>query len=154
MPLTSQGDKTSLAIDVFPQNSFWVEIEGMLDAYFTECSGLTVNTEVMTVREGGLNNHVHQLPVRTSFNNLVLKTGYTMSNKLWEWYQKTINGKIEFKNISILLYLDSKPGVAVKRWEIEAAYPIKWNGPQFNSSTNELMVESIEVAFRSFYLTK
>jgi phage tail-like protein len=53
-----------------------------------------------------------------------------------------------------LLYLDSKPGEAVKRWEIEAAYPIKWNGPQFNSTTNELMVESIEVAFRSFYLTK
>src|SRR5690606_41130753 len=45
------------------------------DFRFQEVSGLTVSMEMETIKEGGENRFVHQLPVRSTYNALVLKRG-------------------------------------------------------------------------------
>ncbi len=144
------GNKTVLSPEVFLTNNFWVEIEGMLEACFVECSGMQATTEYYEYKEGGLNSHTHKLPVRTSFANITLKRGLTTSDALWKWYEGTVKGKVERKNVSIILYSRLKPGEVVQRWEISRAYPVKWIGPNFNSRSSEFTIESVELAYDSF----
>ena len=56
---------------------FALEINKMEVAHFTECAGLKSNTEVYTIKEGGMNHAVHKLPGQSTWDNIVLKYGVT-----------------------------------------------------------------------------
>ncbi|MBN9386632.1 MAG: phage tail protein [Chloroflexi bacterium] len=144
------GASTTLTPDYYSSNCFWVELDGVIESFFTECTGLSVSTETYKVKEGGLNSHVHHLPDRTNFTNITLKNGYTLSNALWTWYKNTALGTIQKKNVTIILY--DGEGAVTKRWQLTGAYPIKWTGPSLNSKNNEHMTETIELAYDFFQL--
>jgi phage tail-like protein len=136
--------------DPFITCLFHVEIEGIQEAFFRECGGLQAETEVFSYEEGGVNDHPHKLPGRTKFPNVSLKRGITNSSALWEWYTKVIQGKIERKNLSIVLY--NSKGEEVKRWSFERAYPIKWTGSELKSDENSVAVETLELTHEGMKL--
>lgn len=131
---------------------FWVEIDGVSRAYFSECSGLSVETEFMEYAEGGLNDYVHKLPTRTKFSNVTLKRGWSDSDELWRWYTKIINGQIETRSVSIILYKNAVDGTGEEkaRWNLSRAYPVKWQGPEFRSDGTSCVVETLELAHSGF----
>jgi phage tail-like protein len=137
--------------EVYTPNRFWIQMNSLLEAYFTECSGLQIQTEVFEYKEGGLNSYTHKLPTRTSFSNITLKHGFSTSAKLWNWYKNTVDGKIKRENISIIVY-SRKNNDVIRRWNIEDAYPVKWIGPQLNIKSNEPAIETIELAYTRFHL--
>ena len=132
-------------------SKFHVEIEGVEQASFAECSGLALETEVFEYEEGGLNEYVHKLPGRSKVSNVTLKRGITDSNELWSWYRDVVQGKIKRKNVSVVLY--DLGGNEVMRWSFIDAYPIKWSGPAFNASANAISVETLELAHRGINLS-
>ncbi len=138
--------------DPFLKAKFWVEIAGIASGFFTECSGLSAETEIFEYAEGGLNDFVHKLPVRTKYANVVLKRGWVETDELWRWYQKTINGQIEAKSVSILLFENKgqSPSSPKTRWDLIQAYPIRWQGPEFSVDNNAVVVETIELAHRGW----
>ena len=136
--------KTAERVDPFATLRFHVEIEGIEEAAFTECSGLQAETEVFRYEEGGLNNTVHQLPGRSKFANVTLKRGMASSNELWDWYFKVVEGNVERKDISIILYgCDYKEAI---RWNLTRVFPVKWVAPSFVSGDNNAAVETLELA--------
>lgn len=141
---------TAQRIDPHITSRFHVEIDGIAEAIFKECSGLEAQTEVMDYEEGGVNDHIHKLPGRTKFSNINLKRGVTDSNVLWEWYLDVIQGQIERKNMSIVLF--DLQNSEVKRWNFERAYPIKWSGPGFKSEDNAVAIESLEIVHEGMTL--
>ncbi len=151
---TETGTAKRVMPEVYIANKFWVEVDKVMQGYFSECSGLEAKTEVFEYKEGGFNGFTHKLPTRTSYTNLTLKRGMTENEDFWNWYLKTINGKPERKNISLILYSSDKPGDVVRRWDIMGAYPIKWGGPAFNVKSQEFTIETIELAYESFKLVK
>ncbi len=150
MQSTANGTATSLTTEYLQSNRFWVEIDNILEAVFIECSGLNATTETYAVKEGGLNSHVHLLPVRTTYSNLTLKHGLSSSLKFWDWYTKTLEGTVERHDITIVLYSSEKLNTPVRKWLISGAYPIKWTGPTFNAKTQEFAVETVELAYDFF----
>ena len=143
--------QTGQRIDPFLTSRFHVEIQGIEQAAFTECSGLEIETEVLEYQEGGLNQYVHKLPGRSKVSNVTLKWGITDSNELWNWYRDVLQGKIERKNTSIVLY-DLK-GNEVMRWTFNDAYPVKWSGPAFKADENAITIESLELAHEGMSLS-
>ncbi|HWQ14143.1 MAG TPA: phage tail protein [Roseiflexaceae bacterium] len=133
---------------VYSTYRFWVEIEGINEAAFSECSGLQVETEVFEWEEGGLNTYKHRLPVRTRFSNLTLKRGIA-SAELWKWYDGVIQGaRIQRRNLSVVLYgYDGMPQV---RWDVVQAFPVKWVGPTLKTGAGEAAVETLELAHHGF----
>ncbi len=128
-----------------PAFKFWVEIESIVVAEFKECSGLRIERDVKRVEEGGVNDRVHILPGRSKYSDITLKYGITQSTKLWDWYQKGLyDGKVERINFSILLR--NVEGDVVRRWSITDAFPVKWEGPQLNTETNQVTIESLQIA--------
>lgn len=138
--------------DPFFNAKFWIEIAGITTAFFAECSGLSAETEVLEYPEGGLNEYVHKLPGRTKFSNITLKRGWVETDDLWNWYSSVIAGQIQTKAVSIILYENKGQSTAQPkaRWDLEQAYPVKWQGPEFRADANSVAVETLEIAHSGF----
>lgn len=137
-----------MTINPYATHRFWVELKGITEGAFDECSGLESEVEVEEWQEGGLNDLVHRFPGRTKLApNIVLKRGLVTA-ELWNWYYgltqgKLTKGTISRQNLSIILYgYDSNPQI---RWNITGALPVKWTGPTFNAAQAEVAVETIEL---------
>jgi len=143
---------TGTRVDPYVTYLFHVEIDGIAEAVFKECSGLEYETEVLSFEEGGVNDRVHKLPGRTKFSNLTLKKGMTQSSELWDWYMKVVQGKPERRNMSVVLF-DPSQG-EVKRWSFESAYPIKWSGPSLKAEESAIGIETLEIAHEGMTLSQ
>jgi phage tail-like protein len=132
------------APDGKPACRFYVQVEGLTQAVFTEVSGLAMEMAVEDIEEGGMNDFVHRLPGRCKTTNLTLKRGLTTSNDFLIWSQKVSVGTINKKNISVILY--NLDGTESMRWTFEKAYPVKWSGPQFKADDNAIAIETVELA--------
>jgi phage tail-like protein len=143
--------ETAQRTDPYITSRFHVEIEGIDEAVFKECSGLEAETEIMSYEEGGVNDRPHKLPVRTKFPNLSLKRGVTDSSSLWDWYVKTVQGNIERKHMSVVLY--DQAGSQVKRWSFERAYPVKWTGSGLKADENAIGIETLEIVHEGMTLS-
>jgi phage tail-like protein len=133
--------------DPFRGYNFAVEIEGLVAGGFSDVTGLQVELEVQDYREGGVNGFIHKRAGPAKYTaNLVLKRGMTDAKALWNWYWDVVQGKVERKNVSVLL-LD-EAGEEKMRWNFAQAYPVKWTGPDLRATGNEVAVESIELAHK------
>ena len=134
---------------------FSVEIDSIVVASFKECSGLNGEIEVETYREGGLNDYEHKLPGLAKYGNLTLKSGVANSMDFWKWFYKTTMGTIERKQVSVILYNhdhdDGRLGEGM-RWNLLNAFPVKWEGPTFNASDANVVVQSLELAHHGITL--
>ncbi len=129
--------------DPYSGYNFVVEIEGILAAGFTEVSGLSMQTEVDTIKEGGVNNYEHKLPRGIKYSDITLKRGL-MDRELWAWYRRTVHGNIERKSGTISLRDHS--GKTVLSWFFFDAFPIKWEGPALNAASNTVASETLVLA--------
>jgi phage tail-like protein len=128
---------------------FMVECDNLGAAFFTECSGLKVEVDVYTYKEGGLNDYEHKLPGRRKWSNIVLQRGITSSLEMWDWYQQVIAGEPDQRrNLSIIL--NSSEGEPVMRWDVEDAFPVSWEGPAMKSDGNTVTIEKLEIAHCGF----
>lgn len=133
---------------------FIVSIDGIGVGEFTECNGLTVERETEPITEGGRNDYVQLLPGRIKYTNITLRQGI-INLDLWDWLFKNVaagNIKPELKNITISMANES--GVAMYNWNVRRAYPVKWSGPDLKVDSEELAMESLELAHSGFTMEK
>ena len=143
--------KGASSADPFPLFKFWVEIQSIIVAEFQECSGLRLERSLEMIEEGGVNDHVHILPGRNKYSNIILKKGMTSSDNLWQWYQIGLyDAKVKRVNFSILLR--DLSGSVAKRWNVISGFPVKWEGPQFSSDSNQIAIETLEIAHHGLSL--
>lgn len=134
---------TGTRVDPYRNFSFLVEIDGITQAGFSDCSGFGASTDPIEYREGGETKTVRKLPGLTKYTNITLKWGLTDSRELYNWYRDVVNGKIERKSGSIIL-LDLEGNEKV-RWNFFEAWPTKWDGPDFTAKGNDISIETLEL---------
>lgn len=122
------------------------------DSSFQEVSGIELSMDVDELREGGENRFVHQLPTGVKQKRLMLKRGIAPTDSpLVGWCQRTLeNGmsvKIELSSVEVKL-LDAKNN-PLRGWSFTNAYPVRWEIDAFNSTKNEVALETIELAFQT-----
>ena len=121
---------------------FKVTLPGRDLGRFRECTGLAAEIEVKDYNEGGVNDRVHKLPTRMKYPNLVLKRGVTYEDALLKWLWQT-QQKAERVNVTVeLMGPDARP---VRSWVFAEAFPIKWAGPNLNSTSNQVATETLEI---------
>jgi phage tail-like protein len=133
-------------LDPYQGFNFMVEIEGILAGSFSECTGLTVETETFEYREGGVNEYVHRFAGPTRYPPLLLKHGLTQIDGLWSWHQDVANGIVERQNGTI--YLLDQQRLPVIWWDFKEAYPVKYIGPELRAESGAIAFETIELAHR------
>jgi phage tail-like protein len=137
--------------DPYSAFNFLVEIDGVTVAGFSECSGLTTETDVIEYRNGDEAITVRKLPGLKKYTNISLKRGFTDSKELWDWRKKVMEGKTERQSGSIVL-LNEARDEEVLRWNFLEGWPSKWEGPTFNAKNNEVAIETLEIAVESLEL--
>jgi phage tail-like protein len=124
--------------------NFLVEIDGVTKAGFQECSGLDSSTDPVDYREGADKaNHVRKLTGMNKYSPITLKRGITTSDELWKWRQAVVDGKPQRVNGSIVLLNEANEEKI--RWNFREAWPSKWTGPSFNSTSTAVAIETLEI---------
>ncbi|RPJ61096.1 MAG: phage tail protein [Acidobacteria bacterium] len=139
--------------DPYPNCRFELELNDVLAASFSECTGLQMETKVFEYKEGGRNESTLKFPENATYGNVTLKRGITRSNDLIEWQLDVINGvfsknkRADNVNIAILLLEEkgAEPEV-IHRWNLIRAFPVKWVGPELKGNASEVAIETLELA--------
>lgn len=131
-------------VDPYKNFRFLVEIDGIVQAGFSDCTGFGSTVEVIDYREGGEAATVRKLPGKVTYPDIVLKWGVTDSRELYDWHLAAVNGQIERKNGSIILLDDT--GQEKVRWNFFAAWPSKWDGPDFSAKGNDVAIDTLTVS--------
>jgi phage tail-like protein len=137
--------QTGQRIDPYRSFNFLVELEGIAQAGFTDCTGLGSTTEIIETREGGDNTTMRKLPGKTSYADITLKWGLTDSTELWDWRQQIVDGIINRKHGSVVVY-DMNNRLEVARWNFVNAWPTKWEGPAFTAKGNDIAIDTLVLA--------
>ncbi|CAG0933319.1 hypothetical protein TFLX_02996 [Thermoflexales bacterium] len=135
---------TPQLVDPTPKYRFVVKIQNNVVAQFSECSGLTMERDVISRPEGGINDYTHQLPGAVKYAKVTLKRGLA-DNALWNWFKQGFyDGGVERRNVTIVLY--QPDGSEARHWDMTDVYPTRWTGPDFQTDSGQVGVESLELS--------
>jgi phage tail-like protein len=147
-PTSSTGTRK----DPLPSFVFKVTINGVDApiAFFKSCGGLSYESDVQEMKQGGVNHTTHKLVGPSKWKNITLKMGFTADSAMLKWkddwtkfaatgesFPGRKDGKIE--------QLDTQLNV-VKTWNFKGGWPVKWELTEFDASKSELAIETLEIA--------
>jgi phage tail-like protein len=133
-----------------------IEIQGEVTGFFSECSGLGSEHEVIEQKLVDAKGHefIKRVPGRLKWENITLKRGITDKADFWKWRQMVEEGKVKDarRNGSIVMMDQELQEVA--RWDFLNAWPTKVSGPALKSDGNEVGVEELVIAHERLWRTK
>jgi phage tail-like protein len=140
--------------DYYPPLGFYYSVgfdisKSKGDARFQSVSGLSVEYDYETFKEGGENRFEHKLPVRTKYADLVLKRGMLTGSEVIDWMLKAFRDR-EFKPSNLNVILLNEKGEPLRTWKVAHAVPKKWSVSDLDSHTNSIVVETMECTYRYF----
>ena len=125
---------------------------GVVDTSFQEVSGIKASIDTEAYNELGENNHVLQLPKSPTYGPLVLKRGIAdLKSPLVKWCQSIFAGNFSkpVTPMPIQVHLIGENMVPVRSWSFSNAFPISWEVDSFNSTKNEVAIETITLRYDS-----
>jgi phage tail-like protein len=139
--------QTGARLEPYRAYNFKLEIQGVTEGHFTECSGLGAKVDVISYREGG-NQNIYRLSGQVSYADITLRYGVTDSTELWAWFTKAMSGVVERRNISIVL-MDNNCSTEKIRWNLENAWVSEWRGAPLDALAQEVAIETVTIVFES-----
>ena len=124
---------------------FRLEIDGLDAGSFSEVSGFDATMDVVEYRAGDDPAITPtKLPGLIKYGNITLKWGSSETMVLYDWLIDITEGTIEKKTVT-LTALDEE-GSPAASWRCINAWPVKYTAPDFNGTSSEVAIETIELA--------
>lgn len=134
------------------------ELSGV--AAFNEVTGVDATVDVIEFRQGNSSSlSPVKIPGLVKHGNVTLKMGYTRNQEFKTWIQNCVSSQrpeLSRKTITIEL-IDISSGApesittsitdSTLTWIFKNAWVCKYTGPDLNSSTSEIAIESVEIAY-------
>ncbi|MBD5532870.1 MAG: phage tail protein [Lachnospiraceae bacterium] len=121
-----------------------VEIDGLEAGGFSEASGFDASIDVIEYREGDMVQTPIKLPGLKKYGNITLKQGVADSMVMYEWMIAGVEGEVERKTITITILDETETATA--SWQVINAWPTKYTAPDFNATSSEVAIETLEIA--------
>lgn len=143
-------------VDYYPPLGFYYSVtfdisKDKNDVRFQSVSGLSVEYDYESFKEGGENRFEHKLPVRTKYADLVLKRGMLTNSSVIQWLFDAFRDRI-FKPADITLILMNEKSEPLRTWKIAHAIPKKWLVSDLNANESAIVIETMELTYRYFTL--
>jgi len=145
---SATGAQPGAFADPFRAYNFKLIVQGVTEGHFTECTGLGIRVSVIRYREGGTSQVVHCVPGPVEYGDIALRYGLTASRELFDWFMTAVNGRVDRKNVSILM-LDSDGVNEVMRWDLFNAWPSEWRGAVLNALEHQVAIESLTLVYET-----
>lgn len=138
----------------YPPWGFYYKVEFSFsrepnDARFQTVSGLSVEYDYESFKEGGENRFEHKLPVRTKYADLVLKRGMLMDSAVIKWFLAAFRDR-EFEPADLSIILMNEKGGPLRTWNVAHAIPRKWLVSDMNANESSAVIETMELTYRYF----
>ena len=138
----------------YPPWGFYYKVEFSIskagnDARFQTVSGLSVEYDYESFKEGGENRFEHKLPVRTKYADMVLKRGMLTNSDVIKWFLAAFRDR-EFTPSDINVILMSEHGDPLRTWNVVHAIPKKWLVSDLNANESSVVIETMELTYRYF----
>ena len=85
-----------------------------------------------------------KLPGLKKYGNITLKQGVADSMVMYEWMIAGVEGEVERKTITITIF--DETDTATASWQVINAWPAKYTAPDFNATSSEVAIETLEIA--------
>jgi phage tail-like protein len=142
------GAQPGVFNDPYRAYNFKLVIQGVTEGHFTACSGLGIKVQVIKYREGGTSQVVHCIPGPVEYADVTLRYGLTASHEIWDWLLAAVAGRVERKNVSLLI-LDSDGVSEVMRWDLINAWPSEWRGAPLDALNREVAIETLTLVYET-----
>ena len=123
------------------------------DVRFQSVSGLDVQLDTETWKEGGENHFTHALPGRSKYSSsLTLKRGLLKPKQsgITDWCLKAfVDLEITPLKVVSVELLDENHIVLVK-WVLEHVWPKSWKVADLNAERSEVLIETLVLNFNRF----
>lgn len=148
--LSGSGDDPILG------QSFFLDLQGSVTGYFTQCSGFASSNEVIVNKsvDATGRTRIRKIPGPISYSNITLSKGITESLELWEWIQAVAEGGIGDGRKNGTISLVDPTGAVVAEWEVVAVWPVRVTGPSLNADGGQVGIEELELALEGFNRVK
>jgi phage tail-like protein len=148
-PATPQsGAQPGVFNDPYRAYNFKLVIQGVTEGHFTECTNMSIKIDAIRYREGGQSQVVHRIPGQVEYGDITLRYGLTSSTELWNWLMSGVKGKVDRKNVSIVM-LESDGVTEVVRWDLVNAWVSEWRGAPLDALGRHLAIESVTIVFET-----
>ena len=130
----------------FQGSFFALEIDSLTLAWFTGCSGLSLEFDVTTYKEGNGKKIVERKrPGKPKYSEVVLKRGFTTNMVVHDWFKEVVDAQkaTPYKTASIVLYDRTQTECA--RFNLEACWPSKMSVSDLSSGSDDVMVEELTI---------
>lgn len=147
-PANQSGAQPGVFNDPYRSYNFKLVIQGVTEGHFTECTNMSIKIDAIRYREGGQSQVVHRIPGQVEYGDITLRYGLTSSNELWTWLMSGVKGKVDRKNVSIVM-LESDGVSEVLRWDLVNAWVSEWRGAPLDALGRQLAIESVTIVFET-----
>lgn len=142
------------SVDYYPPLGFYYGVHFGIskdknDVRFQSVSGLSVEYDYESFKEGGENRFEHKLPVRTKYSDMILKRGMLTDSAVIEWMLSAFQDR-EFTPTDIVVILLNEKSEQLKSWKVAQAIPKKWIVSDLNANENAVVIETLELTYRYF----
>ena len=128
----------------YKKYNYKVLLDNTEEAGFSEVSAPDITSDPVEYREGNMAGRTPgKQPGLMKYSNVTLKRGTTDSQVFVTWMKDIQDGKATRKTVVITLMDDEMNEVA--SWQLEKAWPTKYTAPDFNATSNEVAIESLEL---------
>lgn len=170
------GDPSNLVTT----NRFYVEMDGLLMASFSECSGIDITIDKDTYFEGGVNNQQRIFLKQAKFGDITLKRGMTADTTFWTWLASmlqdteassgsssssssssmmdraksfasdTLIGSYTPERRNVGIMLYDQSGSVVQGFYLLGAIPVAWKTPSLQADSSSIAIEELTLAYEGF----
>lgn len=124
---------------------FKLEIDGLAAGGFSEVSGFDATIDPIEYREGDM---ATETPLKVAglrkYGNITLKKGIIEGQVLYDWLAPGLTKAVQRKTVTVSLLDEEQKAVA--SWQVINAWPTKYTAPDFNATSSEVAVETLELA--------
>jgi len=131
--------------DPYKNFRFLVEIDGIVQAGFSEAAIPDSTQDPIEYREGSETPTVRKLPGLVKYGNITLKWGITDSLELYEWRKLVEQGKTKDARRNMAIVLMDEEGNEAARWQFTDAWPSKYDSPDLDGKGNDIAIETLEI---------
>lgn len=117
------------------------------DIRFKRVSGLGSTIATQPLTEGGQNLYTQHLPQGVQYENLVLERGMAVGSLLVAEFNLTMS-LFRFSPGNVLVSLLDEEAQPISSWLFMTAYPVKWTVAPLDADSNQVVVETMELAYQ------
>lgn len=135
-------------VSLLRKYQFRLIVDPANEAHFIYCSAPAVRVPPIPYREGGEGKIVRLFAGFPEYREVICRFGMTTSPLLWNWFQKSLEGAPERRNVSLVMLGAGGVGERV-RWNLNDAWPCEWQASPMDALGREIAIGTLVLCYES-----